>query len=172
MSNIIESYTSLDEKPYFKIENLENAAWAFKKLQEVNKQFNEIQAFAQKEIDKIKAWADKETNTIESSKLYFEGLLQEYYRGLKADNPKAKISTPWGKVSTRKQPDKWTYNELDTIAWLKANQRNELVRIKEEIDKVEFKKLYANGIDKSTGELIPGVKVEPQEEKIVISVED
>jgi len=161
-----------EEKAYFKIENLESASWAFKKLQELNKQFDTNNIFANKELNKILEWQKKENETIESSKLYFEGLLQEYYRGLKADNPKAKISTPWGRVSSRKQPDKWTYNELDTIAWLKANQRNSLIRIKEELDKTEFKKLYSKGVDLETGEQIPGIKIEQQEEKIVISVED
>ena len=126
-----------DERVYFKIDNLESASWTFKKLQEINKQFQEIQKVAQIEISRIAVWENKEIEGLESSKLYFEGLLQEYYRGLKADNPKLKpISTPWGKISTREQPDKWTYTELDTIAWLKANQRNSLIRTKEELKKI------------------------------------
>ena len=81
---------------------------------------------------------------------------------LRKDNPKAKISTPHGTVSTRKNPKKWTYSD-DVLAELEEKEMFEFIRIKKEVDKKELKKVLSATDDgivvNSDGEVIKGVTV-------------
>ena len=55
-------------------------------------------------------------------------------------------------------------NEAETVEWLKATGRSELVKVEESLKKADLKKVFAvaNGhyVDASTGEIVPGVTVE------------
>jgi phage host-nuclease inhibitor protein Gam len=90
---------------------------------------------------------------------------------LRENDPKAKVSTPYGKISVRKQPAKWNYEDEKVLEWLKLNGKLALVRIKEEVNKAELKKVFKNGVDLETGEVIPGIIIEDGYDKITVEVE-
>ena len=90
------------EKKRFRIENLEAANWAFRKLAAIERKKKEVQELAQKEIERIRAWEQQEISSLDNSKEFFEGLLKEYFAREREKDPKFKISTPYGKVSARK----------------------------------------------------------------------
>lgn len=66
--------------------------------------------------------------------------MEEYYRGQRKLDPKFKLSTPYGKVSSRKQQDKWIYEDETVLESLKQHHLDELIRVKEEVNKVDLKK--------------------------------
>ena len=157
----------------FRVDSLESANWTFKKIQYYNEQAKINNQLADREIARLNTWRAKENEGIGDSIGYFENLLESYYRELKVNNPKLKpISTPYGKISSRKQPDKWSYDDLSVMAWCKQNQLDCYIKVKEELNKADLKKQFKNGIDTATGEVIPGITIEQQDEKIVISVEE
>lgn len=100
-------------------------------------------------------------------------MLTEYFVRQKEVDPKFKISTPYGKVSSRKQQPKWNYEDEKVLNWLKEND-TELIRIKEEVNKAELKKKYkAVGkevITEDGGEIVEGITIEERPDSINIKV--
>ena len=156
----------------FKIDNLEAANWAFRKLAAIERKKKEVQELAQKEIERIKTWEQQEISSLNNSKEFFEGLLTEYFAREREKDPKFKISTPYGKVSARKQQPKWHYDDEKLVNWLLQNDK-ELVRTKYEPDKNGIKKKYkvvGTNVVTEDGEIVEGITIEERQEKINIKV--
>lgn len=172
--DLVEIDLVTEEKTRFRIDSLDSAIWAFRKLKAIDEQEREIKASAKSEIERIKTWEKSELESTGGSKEYFEGLLTEYYVTNKVKDDKFKLSTPYGKVTSRKQQPKWNYEDEKVIDWLKKNN-TELIRVKEEVDKANFKKVYkihGNKVVTEDGEIIEGVNIEEREPSITIKVED
>lgn len=169
MENLLIQEDLQEERKEFIVDSLEGASWAFRKLRAINEKKSEIEKLATAEIERVQAWQDKEVAKLANDEEYFKGVIEVYYAREKAVNPKFKLSTPYGKVSTRKSKA-WTYiNEEETMDWIKAN-RLPYIKTTEVINKVEFKKAFKDGIDTETGEIIPGVVV-AEVEAITIKAE-
>lgn len=167
-----EALETSETKERFKIENLESANWAFRKLAAIERKKKEVQELAQKEIERIKVWQEQEEKALDNSKEFFEGLLTEYFAKEREKDPKFKISTPYGKVSARKQQPKWHYDDEKLVNWLLENDK-ELVRVKYEPDKNEIKKTYkivGTNVVTEDGEIVEGIAIEERPEKIDIKV--
>ncbi|MGL4108352.1 host-nuclease inhibitor Gam family protein [Clostridium sp. LP20] len=153
----------------FKIENLEGATWAFRKLRAIENKESDIKAIADEEIARITVWRESELKQYEGDKQYFSFLLEEYYKNEKANDKKFKLSTPYGKVTARKS-SKWTYEDEDSLVKYLKDNAPELVRVKEEVNKTELKKVFKDGIDKTTEEILPFVTIE-ETESITVKAE-
>ncbi|MDU1279170.1 MAG: host-nuclease inhibitor Gam family protein [Clostridium sp.] len=166
-STLLES-TLQEQRESFKIENLEGATWAFRKLRAITEKEAEIKDTADKEIEVIANWRDKELEQYAKDKEYFNFLLEEFYRVEKAKDKKFKLSTPYGKVTARKTA-KWEYEEETLKDYIRSNDLP-FIRVKEEIDKAGLKKCFKDGINTETGEVIPGITIE-EVESISVKVE-
>src|SRR5699024_905065 len=158
----------------FTIENLDSANWAFRKLAAIERKRIEIKELADKEIERIKEWQKQEEKGLNNSKEFIEGLLTEYFIRQKEVDSKFKISTPYGKVSSRKQQPKWNYEDEKVLNWLKENDK-ELVRIKEEVNKAELKKKYqiaGKEVVTEDGEIVEGITIEERPDSITVKVAD
>ncbi|KEI15787.1 host-nuclease inhibitor Gam family protein [Clostridium haemolyticum] len=154
----------------FKVDSLESANWCFRKIRALKEQIETNKALADAERFRIDSWEKKENEGALSTIEYFENLLKTYFSQEREKNQKFKLSTPYGKVSTRKSK-KWIYEDEEKIKnWIKDNGYDELIRIKEELDKTALKKAFKEGIDKSTGEIVPGIEIRT-EETVSIKVE-
>ena len=169
MQNILLENVLVEEREEFKIDSLEGATWAFKKLRAIENKEAEIKDTADKEIEVIANWRDKELDQYSKDKEYFNYLLQEYFKAEKAKDKKFKLSTPYGKVTSRKA-SKWVYKEDVLKDYIRANDLP-FIRVKEEIDKAGLKKYFKDGLNHETGEVIPGVIIE-EEETISVKVVD
>jgi len=162
------------EKESFKINDMNGATWAFRKLQALNKKEMEINDIAQAEIDRIDAWKDRELKSIEGDMAYFQSILESFYREQREADPKFKLSTPWGKVSSRKTK-KWIYDDERVMAYIEENELDGLMRVKKELDKATIKKAFKvadNGavVAPETGEVVDGIAIE-EVESISVTVE-
>lgn len=156
----------------FKIRSIEQSNWAFRKLKALDEKVKQVTDLASKEIERILEWKENELKQVGRSREFFEGLLTEYFVRQKEMDPKFKISTPYGKVSSRKSQPKWNYEDDKVLEWLKENDK-ELIRIKEEINKAELKKKYQvmNGqVVTEDGEIVEGIEVTEQPDSISIKV--
>lgn len=174
-------------KERFKITDLESANWAFRKLKAIEEKKKEIEELANKEIEpykleisRINEWKDTELKSFDRSIAFFNFLLEEYYREQRKLDPKFKVTTPYGKITSRKQQPKWNYEDEKLIGYLE-HYKPELIRIKKEVNKNDFKKavkekdgfiLMDDGkvVSNETGELIEGVTVEERPDSINIKV--
>lgn len=150
------------EDGVFKIKDLAGATWAFRKLQALVKARHQITNVATEEIQKIADWEDKEVKKLDDDMAYFEGLIEEYYRTNKANDKKFRLSTPFGKVKSRKYK-KWIYeDEEELLAYCNMN-KIDAVKVEEKVDKAALKKLFKDGINPETGEVLPFVRIEEVE---------
>jgi phage host-nuclease inhibitor protein Gam len=148
----------------FKVESIDQANWCFRKIRALQEKVTDNKRLAADERTRIDMWEKKETEAAENSISYFESVLTEYFIKLRQADPKAKVSTPYGKISSRKQQPKWDYsNENKIVNFLKENELKDLVRTKEEAKKDEVKKtvevqknIVAN---KDTGEVLNNIGV-------------
>lgn len=158
----------------FKIKDLETANWAFKKLKENEDEINKNKEFADNEINKIMKWLEQENKTYEDSIRYFKGLLTEYYLQLRQDDPEAKLSTPNGRVTSRKRQPKFTFDENETFKYLEKT-RPDLIKTEQKFNKTEVKKILSVTDDykvvDENGELVNFVTVLPQGDSITIKSE-
>lgn len=169
MENLILQDVLVEERDSFKVDSLETATWAFKKLRAIEEKEAEIKDTAQKEIDIAIKWRDKELEQYVKEKEYFNYLLEEYYRTERARDKKFKLSTPYGRA-TSKTGNKFIYdNEEEIINYCDENNI-EALKLKKELDKNTFKKLCPNGVNEETGEIIPGVRVEKEVMTVSIKV--
>lgn len=158
----------------FRIENIDQLNWALRKLAAIKAKENEVRRLADAERQRIAEWEQKELAALERDRSFFEGLVQEYALTQREADPKWKASTPYGRVSFRRQPAKWQYDDQKLLEYLKASGRTEFVRIKEEVNKADLKRALkvqdGRAIDPETGEIVPGIVIEEQPEKLVIDV--
>lgn len=164
-----EELKGIEELEGFKITNIDEANWAFRKIRALKEEVKETNLLADKEKERIENWREKEIKTSIDNIEYFEGILTEYYMKLRSENPKAKLNTPYGKVTSRKNKKYNWINEEGLIKYLKENNKK-LIRVREEINKIEFKKVYKNGVNEETGEVLPGIEIK-EEETILVKVE-
>lgn len=176
---LLDIYTGEAEevqlKERFKIINLESANWAFRKLKAIEEKEAEIEKLMDKELKRIQDWAHHDLDKCKDSKQFFEFLLEEYFREQKELDPNFKLSTPYGKVSSRKQQSKWNYDDEKVLEWLEQNDMN-LIRMKYiyELDKAEIKKKFkiaGNNVVTEDGEIVEGITIEEQPDSITIKVE-
>ncbi|EHN15517.1 host-nuclease inhibitor Gam family protein [Clostridium sporogenes] len=165
----------MENQETFKITDLKGASWALRKIKECKESILEKEELARVEKERIEEWLNNETKSDLVSLEYFNGLLLQYYKELKQKDPKAKIRTPYGKITSRKNK-KWNYgNEEELIKYLTSNGYDNLIKLKEEVNKTELKKNFIvnNGmvLDKETGEIIPNISVEEVENISVKVVE-
>lgn len=165
-------------KESFSVDSLEKASWAFKKIAALNSRIKEKEELAALEKARIDDWLTSDTKSDKESILYFESLLTSYYVQLKEVDPKAKLSTPYGKVTSRKLQPKWEFDEERAIEYFRNNKLDELINVKESIDKTKAKKVFnivqnneqIKVVDEN-GEFIEFVKVTPQNDAIKVTAE-
>lgn len=163
-----------EERQSFKVHDIDSANWCFRKLSALAKSKTDFEVLAEHEHKRIDAWLKRECESIKNTTEFFEKCIEDYLVEQKALDPKFKISTPYGKASTRKQQPKFTYDDEKVLSSLKQLGLYEYVRTKEEVNKAELKKninIIGNVATNAHGEVIEGITIEEQEDKIVISVE-
>ena len=172
---ILDKALGEEEKPKYVVNDLKSADWALKKIAEIQSEMAVNDAYASKEKELIDNWLESENKRHNSSIEYFQSLLGGYLIELRKNNPKAKVSTPHGTVSTRKNPKQWTYSD-DVLAELEEKEMFEFIRIKKEVDKKELKKVLSVTDDgivvNSDGEVINGVSVVDGGEVMTVKIAD
>ena len=182
MENKLDIYEyEIDEleaeyKEEFKVTDLDGANWCFRKLKSKAEKAKEIEQIYDKEATRLKEWKKKELEEIDRDVAYFEGLITAYLVKEKATDPKFKISTPYGKASTRKNQPNFEYLDKGQafIDWAKENEYFDLIRVKEEPIKTEVKARFDINedklIDKETGEVVEGITITQKPDSIIIKV--
>ena len=171
-----DPFDQVEEKERFKITDLDTANWGFKKINALNARITEKKQLAEAEIERINSWLESETKADQQSIEYFEHILVEYYQELRADDPKAKLSTPYGKVTSRKKQPSWEFDDAATLEYFKAN-KPELIEVKESFNKTQAKKVFKPVLDATgsvvdeNGEIVGFVKAVPQGDSFSVKVD-
>lgn len=140
------------------VSDLEVTTSVMKKVRFLKNLIEENSKVANLEISKIKEWEDSENRYLTDKMKHYENILIEYFKQEVEKNPKFKLSTPYGKV-TKRANTKWIYDEYEIVQYLEENNITNLITINKSIKKAEIKKLYPNGVDIETGEVISGITI-------------
>lgn len=160
-----------EEQQAFIIDDDKKASWALKKYKLLEIEEERKKNLVKDEIDRLKSWLDQEQEKIEKRKAFLSQSLSGYLYQLRRDDPKAKIDTPFGAVTTRKQQDKWTFDDETVIKFLHEAEMDEFIQVKEEIDKRPLKKALRVLDGKAyteAGEEVEGITVTDQGETLSI----
>lgn len=154
----------------FVVDSLSSADWVMRKIKENKDRSGEIIDYAKEEIQRLQLFIKKEEARRDNNVAYLEHLLENYLLQRREEDPNFKLKTVTGTASTRKSTS-WNYDDEKLIDFLKKNDMTQFVRVKEEVNKSDFKKAV-DVIDSvvvipETGEVIDGVEV-TQEEKLSI----
>lgn len=164
-------------KQRYKIGDLDSLGWVLRKLNALDAKENEINDHATKELERVHTWKAKESKTIEESRQFFKMLIEEYAREQRANDSKWKASTPYGKVSFRKQQPKWNYDEQKALESVQTSGLDKFIRVKHELDKTALKASVdvredGSVVDTETGAFIEGVTVTEQPDAVKVEVVD
>ena len=152
----------------FTIDNLEKANWAFRKMAALNAKIAEKEELAAAEQERITNWLENGTKADKESIQFFEKLLTDYYITLRAEDPKARLTTPYGRVTSRKLQPKWEFEEEKAVKYFRENYP-EIVKavITETFSKADAKKLLSFTEDgivvDEYGEIVEFARVTPQD---------
>lgn len=171
----LQSMPDEQERQKFKIENIEQANWAVRKIAAARAAIREREELARAEIERIKRWLEDETQELQRDIEFFEGLLKEYHVKQLAKDSKAKtIKLPYGVLKMRKQQPKIERNDEQLKAWAKENKPDVLIPQEPKLDWAGLKKVLKIAgdkmIDPDTGEAVPGVTVIEREPKFSVEV--
>ena len=155
----------------FVVDSLSSADWVMRKIKENKDRSGEIIDYAEEEeIQRLQQFIKKEEAKRDNNIAYLEHLLENYLLQRREEDPNFKLKTVTGTASTRKSTS-WDYDDEKLIDFLKKNDMTEFIRVKEEVNKTDFKKAVlvtdSAVVVPETGEVIDGVEV-TQEEKLSI----
>ncbi|GHU59804.1 hypothetical protein AGMMS49975_27820 [Clostridia bacterium] len=98
----------------FRVTDLNSANWVFRKLNVIQRKVEENKRLAAEEKQRIDDWLNKQNRKAESDIAYFNMLILDYFGEQYAQDPKFRLSTPYGKVSVTRRPD-WNYGDADIV---------------------------------------------------------
>ncbi|MCL1995139.1 MAG: host-nuclease inhibitor Gam family protein [Defluviitaleaceae bacterium] len=166
---ILKSMAS--EKKCSKITDIQSASEVLRKLKDAQDEAAKNKELAEQEKLRIQNWLDTENRRTDNLISYFKSLLEEYYIEQKSQDPTFRLSTPYGKVHTRKS-QKWDYEESKAVACLL--EAGHLDFLKHSLRKDEIKKAKdvftvteAGKLMTATGEIVAGITVTKVENVIV-----
>lgn len=142
----------------------------FRKINFLNGEQEKLKAQAEREIERINKWLKSELDPLQNKIAFYEGEIIRYHGEQRALNPKAKVTTPYGKVVVRTSAKYIYEDEQAIIDYCNVNEID-CIRVKEELDKTLFKKICKNGVNQETGEVVPCVRVE-EIESISLKLEE
>ena len=143
-------------------------------IRKLEQQKDEVGRIYAKEVQRIESFYDAELDELDRKSDFFKEFLMAYYQRQREQIPKFQLKTPWGKVTSRKVVSPTWQDESAVLDWLKANKRDDLVKVEESVKKAELKKAFevvgGQYVDTTTGEVVPGVTVE-EKTSVKVSVE-
>lgn len=174
--NIVEFTTDGDETNAvtFMVDDDKKAGWALRQYSVLEHELTRKKDLVKDEIERLKSWLELEQEKIEKRKAFLSQHLDAYLYQLRLDNPKAKIDTPYGTVTTRKSPAKFVYEDDKVIKFLHDADMTDFIRVKEEIDKTPLKKVLTVKDGRAyteAGEEVDGIVVEDAKDVLSIKVE-
>jgi hypothetical protein len=165
-----DSHDPGHDRERFKIENDSQATWAMRKAAIARGRLDEIKTIAEAEIARIQDWAEHESRVPMRDLDYFEGILIEYAMKQRAEGRKT-VSTPYGAVKSRIGQTRFVFSDkAEFIEWAKVNHPDWLV-VKEDVSLSALRDAsLTDSADPASGEIIPGLNVEPPTVNFTVEV--
>lgn len=163
--------TEQTDKPKFEVTDLSSATWVMRKYRALITADDDVKRVAQEQITDIQKWLDEQLQANQDSRAFFEEKLGDYLTRLRVDDPKAKIKTPYGTVSTRKSRAGVVWSDEAVVKSLEDQGLTELIRVKKEPEKKEIAKQFhfvGNRYVNDDGQVLVGASPKEATESLTI----
>ncbi|MDK2901895.1 MAG: hypothetical protein PWR14_799 [Thermosediminibacterales bacterium] len=166
-----------EEQQRWRIENDLIADWAIEKIKRFRAELERKRQLAEEKKRQIDMWYKSEQEKIERDIKFFEQKLYEYYMSLDPKQlRKGKAQTKYelmsGTLKLKKQNPDIEREKETLVAWLEGNGLTEYIKIVKEPDWAKLREKVKITDDKAvypeTGEIIPGIKVNPRPDKFIV----
>jgi len=166
-----------EEQQGWRIENDAAADWAIEKIKFYRAELERKKRLAEEKKRQIDEWLKSEQEKAERQIAFFEQKLYEYFMSLdpsllQKSKTQVKYELFSGTLKLKKQNPVIERDNEVLLEWLEQVGLTDYIKIKKEPNWAELKKNVeiseTKAIYKDTGELIPGIKVEPQPDKFVV----
>ena len=156
-----------EEEVRFMVDNDQKAEWCIRKIAEAKKEMMDWIEFYVAQTDKVKDRCERRI-------MFFEMKLKDYFSQVphKVTKTQESYQLPSGKLVYKRQGPDYERDDALILAWLKANDEDRFVKVKESVDWAELKKKIdvlqlTSGEDQvaeqvvftETGEVVPGITV-------------
>lgn len=151
----------------FVVDNDVKADWALRKIAEIEAERDRMIDFHERQIEVTKAQATARID-------YLKEHLRRYTMQvpMKETKTQSKYSLPSGDLVMKKPGIRYERDDELLLAWLRGNDRTDLIKTKESPKWDELKKditvMDDMAIMTSTGEVIPGIIVTPTDPELVV----
>lgn len=126
----------------FKITNDKTADWAVTQIHEAEDERDRLIALAEEKIKELNDRIEELKSKCDSDTAYLKSCLIEYFQTIKPKETKTQKTYKLisGTLVFKKPSTKITHDDEKLLAYLKANDGSEFIKVKESIDWAEFKK--------------------------------
>lgn len=156
-----------------RLADLDQAVRVARSLRAVELRRREIQAAADAEIDRIREWAARADRPLATRAEYLEMLLQQFALAERAAGRGKSLTTPYARVATREVAGRWVVSG-EALEWAEVH-RPDLVKVTRSLPVSEVRGALTvtpeGVVDPSSGELVPGVTVEPGRVTATVTVD-
>ena len=157
------------------VKNNSDADFYLRQINKLKEQKEEINKFVDQELERqmrlYQQYKEDRMRPLDNQIAFYEEALRTFAMNEYAETNKKTIKLPNGTLSIRKQPPKYIYNDEEVLSFLKENNLNDYIRVKEEVNKKDLKKatqINNNNQMMINGKEVPGVVVVPQDDKFEV----
>lgn len=157
------------------VKNNSDADFYLRQINKLKEQKEEINKFVDQELERqmrlYQQYREDRMRPLDNQIAFYEEALRTFAMNEYAETNRKTIKLPNGTLSIRKQPPKYIYNDEEVLSFLKENNLNDYIRVKEEVNKKDLKKAtQINNNNQMTidGKEVPGVVVVPQDDKFEV----
>lgn len=157
------------------VKNNSDADFYLRQINKLKEQKEEINKFVDQELERqmrlYQQYREDRMRPLDNQIAFYEEALRTFAMNEYAETNRKTIKLPNGTLSIRKQPPKYIYNDEEVLSFLKENNLNDYIRVKEEVNKKDLKKatqINNNNQMMINGKEVPGVIVVPQDDKFEV----
>jgi len=157
----IEEDEENEEKDEFVIDSDKLAEWAVKQIRKETEECDRLVELAKAEIAELNKKIEQSVSRCESSTGYLKGKLLEYFNTVEHKETKTQETYKLlsGSLIFKKPAQKMSPDKDKLLAYVKANDMPEFVKVKEEVDWAGYKKeceiVDGKVVNTQTGDLLP-----------------
>ena len=157
------------------VKNNSDADFYLRQINKLKEQKEEINKFVDQELERqmrlYQQYREDRIRPLDNQIAFYEEALKTFAMNEYAETNRKTIKLPNGTLSIKKQPPKYIYNDEEVLSFLKENNLNDYIRVKEEVNKKDLKK--ATQVNNNNqmiidGKEVPGVVVVPQDDKFEV----
>ena len=157
------------------VKNNSDADFYLRQINKLKEQKEEINKFVDQELERqmrlYQQYREDRMRPLDNQIAFYEEALKTFAMNEYAETNRKTIKLPNGTLSIRKQPPKYIYSDEEVLNFLKENNLNDYIRVKEEVNKKDLKKaakITNNNQMMIDGKEVPGVVVVPQDDKFEV----